>query len=162
MCVLPSYTPLGPQINVPVATVTSGGWAQCFIEKYNGNTSLTTVLTNNCTKADLMLACRQTNSQTLTVLSWAPRGDVIFSTGTGNTPHNANGTGWYYSNSYSWGFAKLGDALSRNSCDIQNTNPALRLCWHTGGNSLNGGWRCGSTTSLNSSTTWERIVYHKN
>jgi len=162
MCVKPAYEPVGPQVNTAISTVTAGGWTQCFIEKYNGGTALATVLNTNCTKADLMLACRQTNSQTLTVLAWAPRGDVTFDTGTGNTPHNAQGTGWYYSSSYSWGFAKQGDALARNSCDTNNTNPQSRLCWHTGGNSLNGGWRCGSSTGLNGSTSWERIIYQKN
>ena len=29
---------------------------------------------------------------------------------------------WYYSATYSWGFALLGDALSRNSCDVGSTN----------------------------------------
>jgi hypothetical protein len=100
------------------------------------------------------------------VLAHAPRADVIFDTGTGNTPHNANGSGWYFNSSFSWGFAPLGAAIARNSCDtVESSFNALgptspfRLCWHTSGGSINGGWRCGSNDNLNSSTTFERIIF---
>ena len=37
---------------------------------------------------------------------------MFFNTGNGNTPHNANGVGWYYSPNFSWGYAAQGLALS--------------------------------------------------
>jgi len=86
--------------------------------------------------------------------------DVTFDTGTGNTPHNANGVGWYYNDSYSWGFARQGDPISRSTCDIEGGNPESRLCWHTGGGNINGGWRCGSATDLNGSNAYERLIFH--
>jgi hypothetical protein len=51
---------------------------------------------------------------------------------------------------------------SRNSCDIAGgeTNPELRLCWHTGGGNIQGGYRCGATTGLNGDPTWQRLVFH--
>jgi hypothetical protein len=106
------------------------------------------------------MACRPVGQQNYTVLAMADRDDVIFDTGNGNNPHNANGVGWYYSGSYSWGFAKEGDPIQRSSCDTQNVNPTLRLCWHTGGGTINGGWRCGSTTGLNGNNSWERKLFH--
>lgn len=46
----------------------------------------------------------------------------------------------------------------RTSCDTAAGNETLRLCWHTGGGSMNGGWRCGSSTGLNGDATWERVI----
>lgn len=97
--------------------------------------------------------------------SQGPRADVIFDTGTGNTPHNANGIGWYFNDSFSWGFADEGDTIYRNSCDTDTSgNNDQRLCWHTGNvgadpGELGGGYRCGATDFLNDSTDWERIIY---
>ncbi len=152
------YTFSGVQTNLPVQQLT--GWTQCYLDTYANNaTPLTTILTQ-CNKAKLLLACRVTGSQTLMAAAWAPRLDVTFDTGTGNVPHNANGVGWYYNNSWSWGFAQQGDAITRNSCDTTNTNADKRLCWHTGSGSINTGWRCGATTGLNFIATHERIVFH--
>jgi hypothetical protein len=114
------------------------------------------------------MGCRQLGSSTLLVAAWAPRSDVLFDTGTGNVPHNANNVGWYYNSSYSWGFAPQGDVITRNSCDttassfdgFSGADPTKRLCWHTGGGLINGGWRCGSNDSLNGNPSYERLVYH--
>ena len=76
-----------------------------------------------------------------------------------NNAHNANGVSWYYNDSYSWGFARENDPLSRNSCDTNNTNPEDRLCWHTHGNEVSTGWRCGATTGLNGNNNWERKIF---
>ena len=106
-----------------------------------------------------MLACRETNSSTLTLLAWAHRSAVFYDTGGSNTPHNARGTGWYYgttSGKQSWGFAKQGDAIDRANCDyLTSGSNEKRLCWTTG-NYI--GYRCGATKS--SSTSWERLFFH--
>ncbi|MDP6563452.1 MAG: PEP-CTERM sorting domain-containing protein [Alphaproteobacteria bacterium] len=70
----------------------------------------------------------------------------------------ANGSEWYFSSGYSWGFAGLGDSVTRGSCDYAGSGERDRLCWHTGGGNINRGWRSGSNTSLNGSTTWERYL----
>ena len=50
--------------------------------------------------------------------------------------------------------------MSRNSCDIgSGSYSEHRLCFHTSSGNINGGYRCGTTTSLNGSTSWERVVY---
>lgn len=107
----------------------------------------------------MMMACRPTGSSTLLLLAQASKSDVTFDTGSGNTTRLANGTSWYFSNSWSWGFAKGGDAVSRNSCDTNSTNANQRMCIHTGSGFTNVGWRCGANTSLNFSTAFERVFY---
>jgi hypothetical protein len=107
-----------------------------------------------------MLACRETGSPTIQLLAQAPRADVLFDTGTSNTPHDANGTGWYFSNSYSWGFAALGDTLSRTPCDAATSgNNNARLCWHTSAANMDYGYRCGANTDLNVSTAYEKLIF---
>jgi hypothetical protein len=153
---VPGYYPAGPRTEVPKSQLE--GWQLCFSGLYNQTASLATVLAA-CDGSHLMLAAGPTGGSTLTVLAAAPRADVIFDTGTGNTPHDANGSGWYYNGSFSWGFAKQGDPIDRSPCDTQSTNPELRLCWHTSGGQLTGGWRAGANTGLNSSTAFTRYIY---
>lgn len=150
------YGPSGVQTNVPVSDLQ--GWIECHKSAYNSTTSMATVQAA-CTKAKLMLACRPTDSATLTVLAWAPRTDVLFDTNTSNTPHNANGVGWYYSSNYSWGFAPQSASIIRSSCDVQDGLDDQRLCWHTNGGNFSGGYSCGENKGLNSSTSYERIIY---
>jgi hypothetical protein len=156
-----TYLPVGPQTNIPVATVTSGGWTQCYIDTYDFETLSTSTVLSQCTGSRLMLACRETSSGTLTLLAQADRSDVLFETGNNNNVlHTANGTGWYYDETGkdSWGFVRAGDSVSKNNCDTDSSGAnGERLCWHL--NPSNGGYRCGSTTSLNNSTAYERIVY---
>ena len=152
----PTYLPVGPQTNVPVDTVTEGGWTECYRDTYNIFLVVDTVLAQ-CPGDKLMLSCRPTGSSTLTLLAQAPREDVTFDTGVNqDVTHIANGVGWYFNDFYSWGFARAGDVVSKDPCDTENSNADERLCWHTNDD---GGWRCGVTTSLNSSVDFERIVY---
>ncbi len=152
------YNALGPQTNVDQGLLI--GWQQCYLDSYaNSGTSVQSIL-QACTKANLMLACRQKGTTTFAVLAHAPRTEVIKDTMQSNTPTVANGSGWYFSDAYSWGFARQGDAIQRSSCDIGQTNGDKRICWHTGGGNINGGWRCGAATGLNNDPLWERVIFH--
>jgi hypothetical protein len=153
------YTFTGVAANVPVAALT--GWTQCYIDNYaNASTPMSTILAQ-CNKANLLMACRVAGSSVLQLAAHAPRIDVITDTGTGNVTHNANGVGWYYNNSWSWGFAVQGDAVIRNSCDVGGgVNSSKRMCWHSGGGNINSGYRCGDSYSFGGD--YERIVYHAN
>jgi hypothetical protein len=153
-----AYYPSGPQTLVDKSQL--DGWAPCFTDLYaDGTHSLSDIL-SQCDGDPLMLAAGPTGSQTLTVLAAAPRADVIFDTGESNDPHNANGSGWYFNSSWSWGFAKQGDPISRDECDILlDPNSDLRLCWHTGSGLLIGGYRAGATINLNGSTDYARYIY---
>jgi len=157
------YYPSGPQAFVPKTQL--DGWQLCFSDLYGATESLSNVL-GPCNQDLLMLAGGPTDDPALTVLAAAPRSDVIFDTGQSNTPHNANGSGWYFNANWSWGFAKEGDPIQRDECDVAadqhpGPNPDLRLCWHTlGGNdSLSGGYRAGAAVDLNGSTDYTRYVY---
>ena len=149
----------GPQVNVPVDML--GGWELCWSGTYGNNSpGLTnTILGQQCTGAKLLEACRPVGANTFTLLAMGDRADVLFDVGNQNAgKHEANGVAWYYSSGWSMGFAKAGDTVSRNSCDTANVNPEQRMCWHTSGDSITSGYRCG-TTFLNGNNSWERLIY---
>ncbi len=155
------YRPVGPQTNVPVATVTSGGWTECYRDTYGSavQTPLATIQAR-CSGPDIMLACRPTGAATLQLLAQAPRTDVFFDVGAGQmATRAANGANWYFNGMSSMGFAGAGAAVSRNSCDTNGGAETNRLCWHTGANNINPGWRCGANTGLNGDNGFERIIY---
>lgn len=158
-----SYLPVGPQLNVAASTVTAGGWSACHTELYDATTAVITTVLATCDKPLLMLACRPVGAANYTVLAQAPRADVTFITPIDSTTvHDANGTGWYFRNDYSWGFARQGDAVSKGECDTETSGANdERLCWHTlGTDTITGGWRCGATTNLNGDQSFERLILH--
>ena len=158
----PVYYPSGPQTNVDESVPLAGGWSVCYSDTHADTESLATVL-DNCDGEYLLMASGPPASTTFDVLAAAPRADVLFDTDTSNTPHDANGTGWYFDDSWSWGFAAQGDAIYRNTCDYGDsptfTGPwdADRLCWHTSSGNLGSGWRSGSTYDLDSSN-YRRVI----
>lgn len=149
----PIYYESGVQMGVGESVVEAGGWEMCFSKSSGESADLPLA---SCTGEHLMLACRLGASVTLQVLAMAPRYDVLFDTGRSNTPHNSNGVGWYYSDSYSWGFAPEGDEITRQSCDTASTNGDQRLCWHTSDGRFTTGYRCGNGLS----GVYERVVFH--
>jgi hypothetical protein len=164
----PSYFPFGPQQNVSTSALT--GWQECFSGPYNETTPLSSVLAS-CDGQYLLLAGSPVNSSTLSVLAAGARTDVLFNTGKDQTtPHNANGTGWYYEPDFSWGFAPQGQSIFRDECD--QTTGALRLCWQTNHvpgdpnyptDGLNPGYRLGDIYDLNLSdgANYTRHIYEE-
>lgn len=151
------YLPVGPQLNVAVSTVTSGGWQLCYsapMSTFLGYIAQSAL--SACTGSNIMLAGRVTGSSTLLVLAQAPKADVFFDTGynTGVT-HQANGSEWYNANIYSWGFAPAGATVNKDPCDI--TAGSGRMCINTNNN--NGGYRINDLVRLNSSDGYEKLVY---
>jgi len=167
------YLPVGPQTNVPVATVTEGGWTECYRDTYENHMDADMVLAD-CPGSQLMLACRETGSETLMLLAQGERSDVTFDTGNdnGDVLHIANGVGWYFNDmgvdvfGDAWGYVRAGDSVEKNNCDVDSSGANdERLCWHLHGN---GGYRCGSIgnddegPNLNGgpdAERYERIVY---
>jgi hypothetical protein len=141
--------------NIEVSSLT--GWTKCHSETYAASTSLTTIKTN-CSKQKIMLSCRPgNNSEVLQLAAYADR-DEVFKPTIGNIMNVSNGVGWYYSDSYSMGFAPPGATISRNSCDT--ASGSLHMCWHTGGGNTASGYRCGSNMGLNGSTGYVREIFH--
>ena len=162
------YMPVGPQNDVLKSTVLSGGWSVCFSEPYGTvGTSISSILAG-CSGTSLMMAGAAVGSSTFDVLAQALFGDVAFATGDGSSAtHVANGTQWYLGANSSWGFAGLTDIVYRVSCDAEdvfNSPPTERdrLCWHTGGGALDGGWRSGDNIWLNGSQDFERFLLVSN
>lgn len=162
-----TYLPVGPQNDVAYNTVINGGWTLCFSEAYGqGGTLLAGALTN-CTGSKLMMAGIENGSDTIKLLAQAGKTDVLFDTGdANNVTHTANGTNWYFSTNWSWGFAPAGDAVLRETCDASGVfNDDIsgfnqRLCWHTGDNALSGGWRLGDVYWLNDEPTgYTRLLF---
>ncbi|WP_043804093.1 hypothetical protein, partial [Arenimonas malthae] len=152
-----SYLPVGPQENVTEATVLAGGWTVCHSSLYGeSGTSVASILAA-CSEENIMYACRPVGQASFDVLAQAPRADVFFDTGTGNVPHNANGTAWYFNDSYSFGFAPVGEPISRNSCDTHPTLINQRMCVHTGGGVTSTGWSCGNH-QWEYGNGWERVI----
>jgi hypothetical protein len=164
----PAYYPSGPQANVAKSALT--GWQQCWSGPFTATTPLAGVL-SQCSGNYLMLAAGDNGANTLLLLAAAPRNDVLFNTAHTNTPHDANGSGWYFANDWSWGFAPQGDAIHRIQCD-DNAGP-LRMCWHTNtlpppddvlfpAGGLNPGYRIGDyIDGLSSDTTHTRYIYEE-
>ena len=124
-----------------------------------GTSSLPMTL-SSCNKTNLLLGCRPVGNVNLTVAALGHRNDVLYNCGSSaSCTHVVNGVGWYYSDSYSWGFVSGGDTVSRQHCDSTLTNAIYRLCWHT---KNDGGYGCGSTIGLDSNASWEKVIYHAN
>ncbi|MCY0985794.1 hypothetical protein OV203_01540 [Nannocystis sp. ILAH1] len=151
------YSAVGPQVNVPVAAVV--GWQVCYQDTFGTTGQAVSAIVEQCTKAHLMLACREAGAPAYTLLAHAPRDAVLQQTEPVLMPATteANGTAWYFHEDWSWGFALAGDALTLNRCDGYNTNVDKRLCWPTVLGELRDGFRCGAATGLVDGS-WERLV----
>lgn len=154
------YTFQGIRTNLPISSL--NGWTECYRRSYADMSAHPENMVNACTGSKIMLACRATGSNTLTVAAFANREDVFFNTGDGgNVVHTANGVDWYFSYNYSMGFAPVGQGVQRSSADVQNTSSNDRLSWHTH-DSYTGGFRCGSSAWLNNNSEWEKVIYQAN
>jgi hypothetical protein len=153
-----TYLPVGPQLNVSLATVTGGGWTQCYsasMATIFGASAATTLA--GCSGDRLLVAGRETGSSTFLVLAQALKTDVLFNTGAANngTTNIANGTGWYNADNWSFGFVPAGETPNKNECDTASGQG--RLCIHT--LTFTGGFRINDIQGLNSSTDYEKLVF---
>lgn len=156
--------PVGVMNDVSAATVAGWGFTECYSAGYGMTGDPVDGVLAGCSSGGvLMMAARRTGSDMFDVLAAANLADVTFFTGFSNTTHSANGVEWYFSDSYSWGFAGAGDIVNRTSCDAWDAfggHPLERdrLCWHTGGGTMNGGWRSGDNIWLNEDNGWEKVL----
>ena len=151
--------------DVPEASLV--GWEQCYVDTYAVSGAPLADILELCDEANLLMGCREAGTTTLLVAANAPRTDVLFDTDMSNTPHDANGVGWYYDPSYSWGFAPQGLPIQRDNCDIVDsvflpgTGGEQRVCWSTFNETLVQGWRCGAADQLDFSVEYERVLYQR-
>jgi hypothetical protein len=155
----PAYMPTGPQANVSLATVTSGGWTQCYASTFNigiGNQAQNVL--SQCNGDYLMMAGRVTGSDTFLSLAAADRDDTIFNTDQTSVTHLANGSNWWFGNNWSWGYTASNDTVSNGSCDTSDS-PAS-MCLHTLDNV--GGYRINNQMGLNGSLGFEKVFFVAN
>ncbi|MFO7593523.1 MAG: hypothetical protein R6X15_05695 [Pseudomonadota bacterium] len=154
-----------PLTNVATADLQNRGWSECFSATYDDGDTLFSEALGACNGSEMMMACRQTGSGTLTVGAWNLRHKIITDTGTDTTTTNdMSGVSWYYNRDTSWGFAPLGSDVNKVPCDTSTVDGEQRLCWNgntVGDNTFDGGFRCGTTTGLDASTTWERVLLER-
>ncbi len=144
--------------NVPDADL--GGWEICYQGLYADRVPVANV-TAGCQGEFVMYGCRQVGQPNWQLLAMGEREIVFRDTGNGNEVlHEHNGVEWYFSSTQSIGFVAPGTGVSRNSCDTANAQAQHRLCWHTSGGSMNGGYRCGARTGLNGARDWERVIWN--
>jgi hypothetical protein len=156
----PSYLPSGPQTGVSLATVTAGGWTQCYDQTMAtpiGNSGENVL--NSCNGDYLMMAGRQTGSDVFLVLAAALRSDTIIDTGATSNTHLANGSEWWYSPNWSWGFTAAGDTVQNGSCNFDASSPTS-MCLHTV--DFTGGYRINDIQSLNGSIDFEKVFFVAN
>jgi hypothetical protein len=152
------YLPVGPQSNVSLSTVTGGGWTLCYQSTFAtpfGTSAATTLA--GCGGDLLLLAGRETGSNTLLELAYATKADALFDTGAAanNIFHNANGSDWFYADNYSWGFKTPGTDFTKFECDT--SPPDGNICIHTLSNV--GGYSINTIGGLNGSNAYERLVF---
>ena len=158
---------VGVQQNLPEADVLAGGFRECWRGTYDAGGTAIDEIVNGCQGQQLVMACRPVGNPNLTLAALGDRDQVLTPTGNPNADgitdrgHDHNGVHWYFDRDYSWGFAPGGDSTFLTTCDYDDgsqTDADLRLCWHTGGDAIDTGYRCGAN-DLNNNAGWERIIY---
>lgn len=157
-----TYLPIGPQANVNIATVTGGGWTLCYsatMAQPFGNSAATTLA--GCTGDRLLLAGRETGSSNLMALAQTTKLDALFDTGAAdnNVFHTADGSDWFYSDSWSWGFKEIGASFTKFQCDFSPPAGAS-MCLHTF--DFTGGFSINQVVGLNGSPNYEKLVFMAN
>lgn len=141
------------------------GWELCWAETYGESSPLADLL-GACDGEQVLVACRPAGDDVFQLAAMGDTAEVFRDTGDNNNDTNEhNGVGWYFSENTSVGFVPGGAVPARNSCDTnalgENGNDdgtgEGRMCWHSGGGSTQGGYRCGNTTAFDQ--RYERLVY---
>ena len=147
------YYPSGIQQNVSEQTLIDNGWTKFYEQTYGTITATTAPLRPS--EQYVILAGKAVGSSTIILAAAAPT-SAVFTETVLNTPQLINGTYWYNTPSKSIGFAPTA-TISQNTADQVDTSSVLRLSWHL--NNIQGGWRLGSLTELNSSTAYLKQVW---
>lgn len=154
-----SYLPVGPQMGVSLATVTAGGWSLCYSATMGtpfGRSAATTLAA--CGAGSLiMLAGRETGSDTLLVLAQTTKIDAFTDTGAASNGifTTSNGADWFYADGWSWGFKPIGAAFTKFECSFGP--PDGSMCLHT--LDFVGGFSINSIDNLNESQDYEKLVF---
>jgi hypothetical protein len=154
----------GIQQDLPEREVLTGGFELCYRGFYDDPPGPETALDDILAACDgeiLMMGCRPEGAEDLTLAAMGERAVVLTDLGDERAPGNLhNGANWYFARSWSWGFAPPDAGLHRETCDVAADNVDRRMCWHTAGGTLNGGYRCGARLPVGV-PRYERLIYHR-
>jgi hypothetical protein len=152
------YYPEGPQLNVAVDTVTSGGWELCFSDEFDDIGTPVQNMLDQCTGEYIMLAGKYNNQADIAVLA-AGASTAVFQVQTEfNQKTLNNGTYFYFfpnetvgeDRSQSIGFS-LSEVTDIYTCDVESDQSDYRLCRHIDGADGQGyfddGYRIGGNRS---------------
>jgi hypothetical protein len=157
-CGLPAAVTTFAGVAVDLDPASLEGWSMCYSGGYRQSAALAD-LQAGCAGTWLLYGCRRVGSANLQVAAMAPRGDVLFPTGSdAAAAHSGNGVQWYFDGATSLGFAPAGVAVDRNTCDVGAALAERRLCWHADQNRMTVGYRCGANERL-LDDTFERVIY---
>lgn len=147
-------------LGLALSQLETGGWVVCHEDAYGDQGVPIADIVSSCAGPYLMLACRPSAaSDMLTLAAADARSVVLQADAFGATAHHAaNGVGWYFTDTASWGFFPAGATVNRNRCDdTRATADDRRLCWHASIDAeLAQGFRCGNPDTTG--TTWRRLV----
>lgn len=161
-----SYLPVGPQNDVPVATVAAGGWTEVWSGTY-GTRDVPLAPIFDQLGEYVMLAARPAGANEYDLLAVVDSSFFVPLQTAEDETVLRNGSEWY-KNGWSLGFALAGEPVNQSSADIIfGINPDQRMSWHTNigvsGRSpgqpaleIGFGYRSGGTTSA--SADWERFI----
>jgi hypothetical protein len=176
-----AYYPSGPQRNVPISTITSGGWTLCWSNLFSASDTLANI-ESSCTGNYLLEAGGVAGASSYLLAAAGERSSVLGVTSQNQTNLN-NGTYWYYYKGAggmffggSMGFSPI-STIFQNSADcyyngasncgfasaiVEGQDPTvdLRMSWHTYITTISTGWRIGRLTSLY--TGYVRAIYQSN
>lgn len=165
-----AFIPVGVQVGVDKMLVSdTWGWTECYSGPGNASGISMSGILAGCNGDYLMMAAYKDGASDYAVLAAAMFDEVTFDTGvqSGNLSdtdfsHAANGSQWYFSDSWSWGFSELGSVVRLNSCDL-GLSPSFEgnvgMCWHTSGGNLNSGWALNDGTFFQSlSSSYNRVL----
>lgn len=142
---------------------TTDGWSIVYQGGYGTTFNYADVLNSIAPNSTVALAS-STSIGSLTYDLFAGTSlDILQTTTATNTTIFADDAYWYR-NASSVGFT-LGEQIYQESADtfgIWNNTPDptadFDISWHGGTTYVNGGWRSGTNTNLNSNNTWQRYI----
>ncbi|WP_448587025.1 PEPxxWA-CTERM sorting domain-containing protein [Thermaurantiacus sp.] len=154
-----TYLPVGPQKDVPLATVLGGGWTLCYSATMAApfGTSAADTLTGCGAGSRIMLAGRRTGADTLLVLAQTTKADAFADTGADDNGiyTTSNGADWFYAADWSWGFKPVGAPFMKLTCSFFALDSSM--CIHT--SEFVGGFSINTLADLSHSTEYEKLVF---
>ena len=159
---LPSaYPSCGVLYNYYEASLINQGYSKCYDEPYSNNT-IEAYLTACAAMGYTFVFVGAKNSSDTTqfyIGSFGISSNVFRQTDSTNTAIlDPGGAYWYNYPTLSFGFASS-SSIYLNSCDLGEGSGDCesRLCWHLSAGV--GGYRAGCTVSLNSDSSWRKVIY---